>query len=256
MKHDAYGNIYAFSDLHGNYALFKKIKNFLKENDTVVCLGDCCDRGPDGIKIMQEILKDNRFIYLMGNHEAMLIDAIDKSLIQDNISFRHFDRYDMEILKYNGTMPTLQAYQLLPEEEKKFLFQKLLTLPSLAIHNTKDGKEVFLCHAGADGNTIWNKTSDDKILYWDRKHIATEHWDEMNYPNTYIIHGHTPVPTMGYYNKEYQKKPIMYSVQTYCDGHKINIDLATPATNKIALINIETFEIIYFKDDSDELLTY
>lgn len=251
MKHNVYGNIYAFSDLHGNYNLFKQIKGFLKENDTVICLGDCCDRGTNGIKIIQEILKDSRFIYLMGNHEAMLVDAIDKSLIQDNISFKHFDKYDMEILKHNGTLSTLREYQLLPEEERKYIFQKLLTLPALAIHKTRDGKEIFLCHAGADGRTIFNQNSDEKILYWDRKHIATKEWDIENYPNTYIIHGHTPVQTMGYYNKEYQKKPILYTVQTYCSGHKINIDLATPSTNKIALINIETFEVKYFTDEEE-----
>lgn len=251
MKQNVYGDIYAFSDLHGNYRLFKQIKGSIKENDVVICLGDCCDRGPDGIKIIQEILRDSRFIYLMGNHEAMLVDAIDKSLIQDNISFRYFDRYDMEILKHNGTIPTLQAYQLLPEDERKYLFQKLLTLPSLAIHKTRDNKEIFLCHAGADARVIFNQNADDKILYWDRKHIATEKWDIENHPNTYIIHGHTPVQTLGYYNKEYKEKPIPFTVQTYCDGHKIDIDLATPTTKKVALINVETFEVKYFTDEEE-----
>lgn len=251
MKQNVYGDIYAFSDLHGNYRLFKQIKGSIKENDVVICLGDCCDRGPDGIKIIQEILRDSRFIYLMGNHEAMLVDAIDKSLIQDNISFRYFDRYDMEILKHNGTIPTLQAYQLLPEDERKYLFQKLLTLPSLAIHKTRDNKEIFLCHAGADARIIFNQNADDKILYWDRKHIATEKWDIENHPNTYVIHGHTPVQTLGYYNKEYKEKPIPFTVQTYCDGHKIDIDLATPTTKKVALINVETFEVKYFTDEEE-----
>lgn len=251
MKQNVYGDIYAFSDLHGNYRLFKQIKGSIKENDVVICLGDCCDRGSDGIKIIQEILRDSRFIYLMGNHEAMLVDAIDKSLIQDNISFRYFDRYDMEILKHNGTIPTLQAYQLLPEDERKYLFQKLLTLPSLAIHKTRDNKEIFLCHAGADARIIFNQNADDKILYWDRKHIATEKWDIENHPNTYVIHGHTPVQTLGYYNKEYKEKPIPFTVQTYCDGHKIDIDLATPTTKKIALINVETFEVKYFTDEEE-----
>ena len=247
MKQNVYGDIYAFSDLHGNYNLFKQIKGFIKENDTVICLGDCCDRGLDGIQIIQEILKDNRFIYLMGNHEAMLVDIIDKELIQRQC----LNKSDMEIIEYNGTLPTLKAYQLLSEEERKYLFQKLLTLPSLAIHKTRDNKEIFLCHAGADAKTIFNQNADDKILYWDRKHIATEKWDMENHPNTYIIHGHTPVQTMGYYNKEYKEKPISFTVQKYCNEHKINIDLATPTTKKVALINIETFEVKNFTDEEE-----
>ena len=178
----------------------KKIKSFIKEDDTVICLGDCCDRGPDGIKIMQEILNDSRFIYLMGNHESMLIDAIEKNLLED----KPFDNYDLYILKHNGTLPTLEAYQSLSQDEQKTLFQKLVTLPSLAVHKTKDNKDVFLCHAGANAETIWNENTEEKTLQWNRKHIATEKWNP-NYPNTYVIHGHTPVPAMGYYNKEYQK---------------------------------------------------
>lgn len=243
--------IYAFSDIHGNYNLFKQIKSFIKEDDTVICLGDCCDRGPDGIKIMQEILNDSRFIYLMGNHESMLIDAIEKNLLED----KPFDNYDLYILKHNGTLPTLEAYQSLSQDEQKTLFQKLVTLPSLAVHKTKDNKDVFLCHAGANAETIWNENTEEKTLQWNRKHIATEKWNP-NYPNTYVIHGHTPVPAMGYYNKEYQRKPILYTVQTYCEGHKINIDLATPTSNTIALINVETFKVIYFKDNSNQNLIY
>ena len=58
---------YTFSDLHGEYKLFKQIQEYIQKDDIVYCLGDCCDRGPDGIKIIQEVLKDKRFIYLLGN---------------------------------------------------------------------------------------------------------------------------------------------------------------------------------------------
>ena len=47
---------YAFSDLHGEYKLFKQIQEYIQKDDVVYCLGDCCDRGPDGIKIIQEVL--------------------------------------------------------------------------------------------------------------------------------------------------------------------------------------------------------
>ena len=36
-----------------------------------------CDRGPDGIKMMQEILKDKRIIYLKGNpRRNVILNAI------------------------------------------------------------------------------------------------------------------------------------------------------------------------------------
>ena len=45
----------AFSDLHGNYNLWTKIKNYYAPDDVLIFLGDACDRGPDGIKIMLEM---------------------------------------------------------------------------------------------------------------------------------------------------------------------------------------------------------
>lgn len=38
--------IYAVSDLHGRFDLYKQICDFLKPEDEVICLGDCGDRGP------------------------------------------------------------------------------------------------------------------------------------------------------------------------------------------------------------------
>ena len=49
---------YAFTDIHGNYNLWLAIKNYCKEDDEIFFLGDAIDRGPDGIKIMQELFKD------------------------------------------------------------------------------------------------------------------------------------------------------------------------------------------------------
>ena len=112
---------FVYTDLHGNYNLFKQIQNYLGKNDRAICLGDNCDRGPDGIKIIQETLKDNRIIYLQGNHEAMLVDAVRKSQNNGNISFRMLDEADMDILRYNGTIQTLQSLQLLPRKKRKYL---------------------------------------------------------------------------------------------------------------------------------------
>lgn len=40
------GRTFACADLHGQYNLYKQIKNFLKEDDKVYFLGDATDRGP------------------------------------------------------------------------------------------------------------------------------------------------------------------------------------------------------------------
>ena len=67
---------YAFTDIHGNYNLWLAIKNYCKEDDEIFFLGDAIDRGPDGIKIMQELFKDKRVTYIIGNHEDMFLDYV------------------------------------------------------------------------------------------------------------------------------------------------------------------------------------
>ena len=242
---------FVYTDLHGNYNLFKQIQNYLGDNDRAFCLGDNCDRGPDGIKIIQETLKDNRITYLQGNHEAILVDAICGSLHNGNISFKMFDDADMEMLIHNGTLPTLQALQLLPQEERDCLIEKLNKLPVFAFATGKDGCTVFLSHAGCHPMQLNELNKDETVskLIWDRKHIEEEAFHCAGDNELYIIHGHTPVQTLGFYNRQlenYNKAEIVY----YCEGHKIDLDICTPETNKVALFDLSTFEIIYFIDDT------
>ena len=69
-------SVYALSDLHGNLNIWKKIKEFLKPEDKVYFLGDAADRGDYGWEIIKEIIKDNRFIYIKGNHQNMPLQSL------------------------------------------------------------------------------------------------------------------------------------------------------------------------------------
>lgn len=239
-------NKYVFSDIHGNYNLFKQIKNFLQEDDMVICLGDCCDRGLDGIKIMQEVLEDDRFIYIMGNHEAMFVDAIKTGTLNNHFSLKYLDSIDRQFLKENGTLPTIRNFLKLDDDDKDFLIERLSSLPVAATYINKQGKKIFLSHSGLDlSQSLTDKNK--HLIYWERKHISQDSWDEINFPNVYMVHGHTPVQSLSFYNKKL--KPTAYDVvKFYCDGHKIDIDLGTPSSNKIALFNLDTFRTIYFED--------
>lgn len=43
-------------------------------NDTVYILDDVIDRGPDGIKLIQEIMDSPNMVMILGNHEHMMIE--------------------------------------------------------------------------------------------------------------------------------------------------------------------------------------
>ena len=222
----------AFSDLHGNYKLWELIRDYYKEDDTLIFLGDACDRGPDGIKIMQELLEDKRVIYIKGNHEEMFLNYVDYGVID-------VLRIHSQKVRENGTNDTLNAYLKLLAQDKCDLVENLKTkTKNYYIYINKEGKTIFLSHAGINFEDINNLK--EKDLIWDRKHIAKKDYDN-RYDNWYIVHGHTPTQFL-----TGKDEPM---VCTYYNGHKIDIDVASFATNTTATIDLDNFGIKYFEGD-------
>ena len=48
--------IYCISDLHGRYDRYEKVLEKIQDTDELYVLGDCIDRGKDGLKILNETL--------------------------------------------------------------------------------------------------------------------------------------------------------------------------------------------------------
>jgi serine/threonine protein phosphatase 1 len=79
------GDVVAVGDIHGRFDLFSRFLDYARGSQaTVILLGDIIDRGPDDVKMLEKVkeLLDEpekegleNFFCLMGNHEAMFIDA-------------------------------------------------------------------------------------------------------------------------------------------------------------------------------------
>ena len=80
-------NIFSIGDIHGCLkqlaSLHDKIFNqfsFNKKNDLLVYLGDYIDRGPNSKDVINHILQlqkaSIKSIFLMGNHEQIIIDFL------------------------------------------------------------------------------------------------------------------------------------------------------------------------------------
>jgi serine/threonine protein phosphatase 1 len=67
---------YCISDVHGCYdelmRLLKKID--FSADDTLYLLGDIIDRGPNSIKCLEFARTTPNVIFILGNHEQMLLD--------------------------------------------------------------------------------------------------------------------------------------------------------------------------------------
>jgi len=248
--------IYCFSDLHGRYELWDKIKKYIKKDDIVYCLGDCIDRGPGGYEILKEVLEHPQIKFLLGNHEDFLMRFVPE-FIKGNM-------YDEPLwCDWNGGDVTWDRIQDAPVGEVQWIIQQLNKAP---LHDEfKIGeKMIYLSHSGYNPwelNHEFLKGVKEKDIYtWDRVHLNSD-WnyakqiysDMFDFDNSYIIHGHTPVQKWTGWKDDYIANPELYDpkVRTYCDGHKIDIDLCSVESDKAVLFNLDTFEEIYFKCENE-----
>jgi len=88
------GKVVCLSDVHGNALTLRRLLERLRlkrEEDVLVILGDCNDRGPDTKGVFDLILQLQRDGYApiccRGNHEQLLLDAAISGVNEDLILF-------------------------------------------------------------------------------------------------------------------------------------------------------------------------
>lgn len=219
--------VYACADLHGQGWAWDAIKNRLAPSDYLYFLGDAIDRGPDGVRIMQEILDRPNTTYIRGNHEQMMLDGM----------CGNHDAVDLWI--YNGGWSTQKNLVNMSENDIESLLQEIEALPFYAEYTNPDGIRIIMTHSGYTFDmSDWYK------MIWDRTH----YYKEGTIPaNTLIVHGHTPAPSLCRAIGEVIPEGMVW----YDNGHKIDIDTGACFTGKACLLNLDTLEEeIFYESDS------
>ena len=171
---------YAIGDIHGCQRTFAALLEHLplRTGDRLVLLGDYIDRGPDSKAVLDTIFqrKNEGFelVCLRGNHEQMLLDAIDNP------------NYEIEFWLRNGgrqTMASFGADRLrdIPEHYIDFFRNTLFFYET----------EGYLCLHGGPNFDHPDPLEQAADLLWMRRW-----YDDINYDwlgNRIILHGHTPV---------------------------------------------------------------
>ena len=91
--------IYAIGDIHGCLQPLERllVKIAPRPEDELVFMGDYIDRGPQSREVVDRLLGlTHRCVFLMGNHERMLLDFLDGE--------------DEELYLANGGQATLESY--------------------------------------------------------------------------------------------------------------------------------------------------
>jgi serine/threonine protein phosphatase 1 len=225
--------IYCIADVHGCYSLFRQAVDYLKEGDKLYVLGDILDRGPHGIKILRDIMKDERIELIMGNHELIFLDAIDEEQSLDDMNL------SLQTLFINGGEKTLIEFRTFNTIEQKKMKEYLKNLEYCSIISLEN-KNIFLAHDNwpypltfKRENLFWRTEKCD--VCWNRIKKDDIVWPE-EVDDWYQIHGHTPVGTK--YFPSIEDYPV-----NYADGHMWNIDLATPETGLLALFNVSKMKV-------------
>jgi len=264
-------DIFYFTDVHGYYDLYKTAINYCQEQDPecmIIFGGDACDRGPDGYKIMQELLDNPQVVYLKGNHEDMfvyaaryIINDLDKPLDYDAAKTYLYGLYKSDDCPisifnalYNGGIFTLAAW--IADGMHNDFVTKINKLPITFSTDICD-----FCHAGARPK-IFARVADDEYegeipdredaetLLWDRNMLSFG-WT----PNRICIFGHTPTYRFPakYYGKDKSKTnahPCRYwgNLDERLTGEKIAMDVGTVSNGKLYVLNCLTFKAQGFKD--------
>lgn len=179
------GKYFAIGDIHGCINLLEALcdkieKDFDRDKDTLLFIGDYIDRGPDSREVVEFILglkKKRNVICLKGNHEQMLLN------------YHLYNSYK-DFFLMNGGTSTVKSYGLvnsdsgkrmnIPPEHLDF-FRGLLPY-----HET--GDYIFV-HAGLKpGYPL--KLQDQTDMIWIRNEFLDSDYDF----GKKIVFGHTPLP--------------------------------------------------------------
>lgn len=230
--------IYVISDIHGCYDKYKKLLKKINfgPDDTLYVLGDVIDRGPDGFKIMLDMARRPNVVNLMGNHEAMAIDALASMLcaVRHNgeMALNEDDAEAVELWFYNGGELSLADFLWLDNEQAQTAWEYMREMP-LYKEITVGNRKFVLVHGGL-GNFSPSRPLDDyepNEILWCRPEPDTAY-----YPDKYVIFGHTPVQLL---------EPGT-PAKIYHNGKSIDIDCGCVFPGgRLGCLCLDTMEEIY-----------
>ena len=259
------GKVYASGDWHGCLVPAQKVLDFLQPDDKLYFLGDAIDRGDHGYQIMTKLLNDSRVVYIRGNHEQMMLEAVE-DMIKYGIEEFQFSCMNDNWIEVNGGIKTLEDMNWGKGIDLPFLYKKIQLMPFLCHYTSKSGNGIILEHAGYTPDNLGEVLHLNHDPVWDRSHFY-DNWTGTE--NMYLVHGHTPVQYLkfnyGYNGQEpFTQEDLKFKrtwdlnstykpeVIRYCDGHKFDIDMCTIVSGRIALLDLDTFEVIYFDEGEKE----
>lgn len=191
--------VYAIGDIHGRHDLFQRLVRKIvahwesgpreAERVQLVLLGDIIDRGADSaacLMMAHKLLTDSGLRLLKGNHEDLLLNAIDGSAIAQDIWLDH------------GGLAFLESFGIAPPrpDEDSFDFGErlgaalpdhLVAMLRAAPLTFRSGDYLFV-HAGVRPGVAIDRQDEQDLLFI-REDFTRSDRDH----GAIVVHGHSIV---------------------------------------------------------------
>jgi serine/threonine protein phosphatase 1 len=170
--------LFAIGDIHGCFDEFQALveqKIQIKKSDQIILLGDYIDRGPHSKEVIDYIIDLQKsgfdMVPLLGNHEAMLLDAFYKN-------------EQLSLWIQNGGSATLKSFGIRSLLNIAPSYIEFFSgLPYYFAHD-----EYLFVHAGFN-DEISNPFEDLYHMIWE----CREKYRHPSLKDKTVFHGHRPV---------------------------------------------------------------
>lgn len=189
--------IYVVSDIHGCYEEYKELleKINFSDKDELFVVGDVVDRGPEPIRVLQDMMMRPNVYPILGNHDYIALKILKKLNVEirdDNVDM-HLSQKDILDYYYwqkDGGSITAKKFKELNEEEKEDVIEYLEEF-SVYEEVLLEGKRYILTHADIHGfneGKTWEEYQISDFIF----HRADYNRRYFSDQNTYLVTGHTP----------------------------------------------------------------
>jgi len=195
------------SDIHGCFDKYRAMLSEIqfRSRDTLYVLGDVIDRGPDGVKILQDMSSRPNVVPILGNHEFTA--AVCLPWLMEEVTDQSLDKLDETQLAAlsewiaNGGGPTLRALKELGQEERQDILEYLREM-ELYAEVEAGGRRFVLTHAAPEQFDPVKPLDAYELqdLLFGRPDPGTVY-----YPDKFLVFGHTPTRLLWGQDKIFRK---------------------------------------------------
>lgn len=178
----------------------------LTARDTLYVLGDVIDRGPDGIKILQDMNTRPNVFPLLGNHEftaAVCLPWLMEEVTERSLA--DLDETQLAALSEwltNGGGPTLRALKRLNREEREDILDYLREM-ELYAEVEAGGRSFVLTHSAPEhfepGKPLDSYELQDFLF-------GRPEPEAVYFPDKVLVFGHTPTRILGGEDKIFRRE--------------------------------------------------